>query len=145
MVSKLIELYNLAEADGIDVDWLPLTAAESLSVELSDGSRCIAIDPWKMDTLAKETTCLAHELGHCKSGGFYTQYSTHDIIEKHEYKADKFAVLKMVPLEEYQHAVNEGHTEIYDLADYFCVTEDLMKKAVCYYAYGNLNYELYIF
>ena len=145
MGNKLIELYDLAERKDIDVDWFSLAGAESLSVELADGKRCIAIDSQKMDTIAKEATCLAHELVHCVSGGFYTEYSPHGLIEKHEYKADKFAVLEMVPQEEYQQAVKDGHTEIYDLAGHFCVTEDLMKKAVCYYAHSNLNYQLYIF
>ena len=38
---------------------------------------------------------------------------------------------------------SDGHTEMWDLADYFHVTEDFMRKAVCWYTYGNLATELY--
>ena len=36
-----------------------------------------------------------------------------------------------------------GHTEIWDLADHFGVTEGFMRKVICYYTYGNLATELY--
>ena len=53
-------------------DWVPLEQATSLSIPLPDGSYAIAVNPWKLDTLEQETVCLAHELGHCKTGGFTT-------------------------------------------------------------------------
>ena len=49
----------------------------------------------------------------------------------------------MITEEELDEAVANGHTEIWDLADYFDVTEEFMRKAVCLYTYGNLATELY--
>ena len=136
-------MYEYAEQKGIDVDWFSMRRAEALSTELPDGSLCIAIDPWKMDTVAKETVALGHELGHCVTGSFYNRYSSMGIIKQHENRADKWAIKKLVPVDDLDEAVAEGHTEIWDLADYFGVTEDFMKKAVCWYTYGNLAAELY--
>lgn len=140
---SLIDLYDYAEEKGIDVDWVSMRRADSLSIELPDGSQCIAIDPWKMDTVEKETVSLAHELGHCSTGSFYNRYAKRDVMQKHENRADKWAIKRLVPVEELVKAVTEGHTELWDLADYFGVTEDFMKKAVCWYTYGNLATELY--
>jgi len=39
--------------------------------------------------------------------------------------------------------VAEGCCTIWDLAEYFGVPEELMKKAVCWYTYGNLAADLY--
>lgn len=141
--TSLIDLYNYAEERGIDVDWVSMRRADSLSVELPDGSQCIAMDPWKMDTAAKETVALGHELGHCSSGGFYNRFAKRDVMKKHENRADKWAIKKLIPAKELNTAVAEGHTELWDLADYFGVTEDFMRKAVCWYTYGNLDTELY--
>lgn len=49
----------------------------------------------------------------------------------------------MIPVVDLDEAVAEGHTELWDLAEYFGVTEDFVKKAVCWYTYGNLATELY--
>lgn len=139
----LIDLYNYAEEKGIDVDWVPMRRADSLSAELPDGSLCIAMDPWKMESISKETVALGHELGHCCTGSFYNRFAKRDIMQKHENRADKWAIKKLIPAEDLDSAIAEGHTELWDLAEYFGVTEDFMRKAVCWYTHGNLAAELY--
>ena len=47
------------------------------------------------------------------------------------------------PVDRLDDAIAQGHTELWDLADYFGVTEDFMRKAVCWYVHGNLASELY--
>ena len=46
-------------------------------------------------------------------------------------------------MEELDDAVASGCTEIWELADYFQVSEDFIRKAVCWYTHGNLAQELY--
>lgn len=136
-------LYAYAEQRGIDVDWFALGRAASLSAPLPGDTYAIAINPWKMDSLARETVCLAHELGHCETGSFYNRYAKLDIRQKHENRADKWAVKHLVPVDELDEAVADGHTELWELAEHFGVTEDFMRKAVCRYTHGNLAAELY--
>ena len=47
MGNNPLDLYRYAEHWGIDVDWVPMEAAASLSLPLPDGSYAIAINPWK--------------------------------------------------------------------------------------------------
>ena len=138
-----LALYLYAEQHGIDVDWVPTSRARSLSVPLPDGTYAIAINPWKMETLEQETVCLAHELGHCETGSFYNRWAKLDLRKKHENRADKWAVRQLVPVEELDQAVADGCEDIQALADHFGVTEEFMKKAVCWYIHGNLAAELY--
>ena len=49
----------------------------------------------------------------------------------------------VVTEEELDEAVAEGCSTIWDLAEYFGVPEELMKKAVCWYTYGNMAADLY--
>ena len=77
------------------------------------------------------------------TGATHKVGSEFEIIEQHENRADKWAIKKLVPEDELNEAVNCGHTEIYDLAEYFGVTEEFMRKAVCWYVHGNLATELY--
>lgn len=143
MVNEPISLYAYAESRGIAVDWFSMRQAQSLSLPLPDGSYCIAIDPWRLATIEQETVSLAHELGHCETGSFYNRYAALDICQKHENRADKWAVKRLVPADELDEAVADGHTELWELAEHFGVTEDFMRKAVCWYTHGNLAAELY--
>ena len=142
MASNLLDLYAYAERRHIDVDWVPMRRAMSLSVPLADGY-AIALDPWKLGTLAQETVCLAHELGHCETGSFYNQYAALDVRQRHENRADKWAIQHLIPVEDLDEAVVEGCEDIPALSEHFCVTEDLMRKAVCWYTHGNLAAEMY--
>lgn len=143
MASELYELYEEADEDGIAVFWFPMKADQSMAIQTEDGSCAIGIDPWKTDTLAKEKVSMGHELGHCKTGSFYNRYAALDIRKKHENHADKWAVCKLIPVEKLGEAVKQGYTEIWELAEHFNVTEDFMKKAICWYTHGNLSTELY--
>ena len=136
-------LYQIAEQENIVVDCFALISREALSVMDEDGSCFVAVDPGKLRSKTDERSKLAHELGHCVTGAFYNQYSSFDCRQKHENKADKWAVKQLIPVDELDEAIADGHTEIWDLAEHFGVTEDLARKAVCYYVYGNLATELY--
>lgn len=94
-------------------------------------------------TEAEERTHLAHELGHCITGSFYSRYTAVDSRQRHENRADKWSVRRLVPKSDLDEAIAAGYTELWELADFFGVTEDLIKKAVCLYTYGNVAAELY--
>lgn len=142
MVNNPLDLYAYAERRNIDVDWVPMRRATSLSVPLGDGY-AIALDPWKLGTVAQETVCLAHELGHCETGSFYNRYAALDVRQQHENRADKWAIRRLVPAEDLETAMADGCDTIPALADRFGVTEPFMRKAVCWYAHGNLAVEMY--
>lgn len=140
---NLIDLYSYVEQHNIDIDWFSMQRAKSLSVPLPNGKYGIAVDPWKVKDIQEELCCIAHEAGHCITGSFYNKYAACDVRQKHENRADKWAIKRLVPASELDEALSEGHTEIWDLAEYFGVTEDFMRKAVCWYTHGNLAVDAY--
>lgn len=132
MKNKLSELYVLAQNENIDISCFDLPECRSLSLLMGD--KCyIAIDPFALETTADEACILAHELGHCVTGSFYNRYSDIDIRAKHERRADKWAIKKLVPKDELNDAFEHGIVEPWDLAEYFNVTEDFIRKAVEFY------------
>lgn len=141
-MKTLTSLYRCAERKRIQVLEFPLPQSASMSIE--DGDRCfIGIDRTQVQTEADERTRLAHELGHCLTGSFYSRYTAVDCRQRHENRADKWAIRRLISAADLDAAVAAGYTEMWQLADYFGITEDLIKKAVCYYTHGNLATELY--
>lgn len=135
---ELLELYQLADAEHIPVYSFDLPQTHSLSLMNNDGSCAVAIDPFGLNSTKDEKIRLAHELGHCVTGSFYNRYSDFDIKAKSEYKADKWAIKKLIPKDELQAAFEQGYTEPWDLAEYFNVTEEFIIKAVNLYQLGNI-------
>ena len=132
-MTDVLDLYGLAEQHGTQVYWFDLDAAESLSMPLPDGSCAIAMDPWRMQTAADEKVKLAHELGHCETGAFYNRWAARDLRQKHENRADRWAIKKLIPEDELMQAFANGYHEPWELAEYFGVTEDFCRKALEYY------------
>ena len=140
---NVLDLYTLAAQQNIEVIETSLPENGSLSLMDEQGNCYIGIDQSVMDGDALERVHMGHELGHCLTGSFYSIHTAIDCRQRHENKADKWAVLQLIPVEELDEAVAEGCTEIWALAERFGVTEKLMRKAVCLYVHGNVAEELY--
>lgn len=136
-------LYDLAEKQKIEIYTFPMQTNRSMSVMTDDGRCCIGIDPNIQDGATRERVHLAHELGHCITGSFYNIHATVDSRRRHENRADKWAILQLIPVEQLDDAIAGGCTEFWELAEKFGVTESFIRKAVCYYVHGNLATELY--
>ena len=139
----LPELYAQASQQNIPVLRHPMAQCGSMSLMLSDGSCVIGMDDRVADGGAQERVHLSHELGHCLTGSFYNIYAAADLRGRHENRADKWAIRRLIPVSALDDAIASGHTELWDLADYFGVTETFLKKAICLYVHGNTASELY--
>ena len=129
----ITELYDIAEQDGIDIYSFQMNECESMSL-LQNGDCYIAIDPFKLHSDTDEKEKLAHELGHCATGSFYNEYAKCDIREKHERRANIWAIKKLVPKDKLIKAIQSGFGENrFELAEHFDVTEDTMQFALDYY------------
>ena len=53
-----------------------------------------------------------------------------------ENKALRWQINILIPLSRLKEAIANGYTDIWDLADYFEVSEDFMRQAILYYKIG---------
>jgi len=140
---EILALYDLVKQQNIEVLQFPMSENGSMSIMNSDGACYIGLDESVQDGGIQERVHLGHELGHCATGSFYSIHTAVDCRQRHENRADKWALKKLIPVDELDAAVANGCTELWELAEQFGVTEQFMRKAVCYYTYGNLATELY--
>jgi len=140
---ELGTLYDLAEQENIEVIRFPMAINGSMSIMDDRGACYIGMDDTGRDGGTQERVHLIHELGHCVTGSFYNRHAAIDSRQRHENRADKWAVKKLIPVEALDDAIAEGCTEVWELAERFGVTEEFVRKAVCYHVHGNLAAELY--
>lgn len=135
--TKTTELYNIASLNGTQIICCDLPQSRSVSSMTHSGACYIGMDPFQIETEAQERVHLAHELGHCETGAFYGAYSPLEIRQKHESRADRWAVSRLVPADELERVINSGTVEVWELAEYFNVTEEFMHKALKIHALKN--------
>ena len=141
-MSKILNLYDDLNSRGVKFYHWNMGDDCAVTMEMQ-GRYAVFMDFANIPTSAEELVIVAHEGGHILTGATHRMNSPYDLIEKHEYKANKWAVERLISAEDLDTAVADGYTEIWQLADRFGVTEEFMKKAVCWYTYGNLATELY--
>lgn len=132
-MSKSIRLHNMAEKHDISIYEYPLELSPAASVH-EESNYYIAMDSRQLETNAERTVALAHEVGHCRRHAFYNIHNNLDIMERHELKANKWAVPFLIPKRRLLKALELGIREVYDLAEYFGVTENFMRTAIDIYA-----------
>ncbi len=140
---EIQNLYDFARQQNIGVFSYPLPETGSLSLMTEGGQCCIGMDDSIRDGDVQERVHLGHELGHCVTGSFYNIHAAVDCRQRHENRADKWAVQALIPVADLDSAIAEGCTEVWELAERFGVTEEFIRKTVCYYVHGNMAAELY--
>ena len=106
--------------------------AGAATIEVA-GRYGIFVDFDQLSDLREFKAALAHELGHCATGCTHRVSSPYDLVCRHEYKADRWAIQRYLPFEELQKAVAAGCTEPWQLAEYFQLPEDAVRRALTYY------------
>ncbi len=126
------KLYSIAENSGISVSFLAIPLCKGMALETENGYH-IALDSSAELTSSEEKVILAHELGHCISGGLYTPDCDSIIRLRYEKRAELWAIENLVPLSELRAAIKEGDEAVSCLAERFGVTEDFMQRVIKYY------------
>lgn len=99
----------------------------------TDNKYGIFVDYEKIETAEEEFTVMSHEYGHCKSGTTHKLNSKFDIIEKHEYRANRQSILTFLPLYKLNKAVTKGYTKAYEIAEYLNLPESFVTMAIRHY------------
>ena len=128
-MTRLQGLYETADGLGLQICYFPMGQITAISTP--DGF--IGMDVDKLENAAEETVCLAHEMGHCLTGSFYTVGSSLCQRRRCEERANRWAMGRLVPLEELKGLLESGVTRPDELAEYFGVPEDFLLRCVQYY------------
>ncbi|WP_099204619.1 ImmA/IrrE family metallo-endopeptidase [Scatolibacter rhodanostii] len=131
----MVELNTIfADMEKEKVSLFPYEVGEEKSVTLEMNNRyAIFLDTFRVESLSETKWILAHELGHCATGCTHKVSSSLDLIEKHEYKANRWAIERYIPFEDLNIAIQGGYTERWQLAEYFDMPESFIEKALNYY------------
>lgn len=117
-----------------DVDVIPYAGAPSIGTTIRDGKDyAIFLDFSALHSTRLIKAVCAHELGHVATGALHKVASPYETWERSEYRANRWTVQHFLPVEEFQEAFAAGYTELWQLADWFDLPEEDIKKALAYW------------
>lgn len=126
------DLFNIAEQEGIAVEWHDFEGINGVYISGTKLSSPIIGLNKTLEYSEKNLRCtLAHELGHhYRTAGQHVVFASfkHDVsYSKAEALADRWAIEKLMPTKEFLEKLSTG-MDILSLADYFWVTEEFIHK-----------------
>lgn len=128
----LSKIYNKIEADNIKVFPFGVDKLKAVTIE-TENKYGIFVNHKEIEDANDEFCVLAHEYGHCASGTTHKLNSPYDLIERHEYRADRQSILEFLPIEMMQKALNKGCIHTYEFAEYLDIPEDFVRLAFKHY------------
>ena len=134
---SLDQVYEKIQNSDIEIFNFGLENIKSVSVE-ADGRYGIFINHKEIENSDEEFIVATHEYGHCMTGSTHPPYSPLDIISKHEYRADRKAVLDFLPLDKIKSAIKDGCRSAYEFSEYLDVPEQFVIKAFQHYTAMDL-------
>lgn len=128
------ELFKLAEAEGITIDFIDFSPPVNGLYYADDGlDPAIGIAQRIENNTALLRCVLAEELGHhFTSAGSHLPKECYNFadrlrVSKTEYKALKWAATYLIPLDKLYDCFHRGIIATWELADYFTVTENMVR------------------
>lgn len=130
-------VYQKIQDNGIEIMHFGLSNVKSVSIEV-DGKYGIFINHDEIESSDEEFIVATHEYGHCMTGSTHPPYSPLDIIAKHEYQADRKAVLDFLPVDRIKSAIKDGCRSAYEFAEYLDLPEQFVIQAFRHYTAMDL-------
>lgn len=132
---ELNDLENLAERENIKVTNFKMKKKKSRIVNY--GSPCIFMDYSRIDSQTEEKCILAEELGHYYYDAYYNIDSDQILIDKQEFRANKWAFKQLISPSKIKNLLSKGINTKYEIAEELGVTENLLCLAYQYYTENN--------
>lgn len=130
-------VYKKIQENGIKILHFGLQGVKSVTIE-TDNKYGIFINHKEIEDSDEEFIVATHEYGHCMTGSTHPLYSSLDIISRHEYRADRRAVLDFLPVEQIKSAIKSGCRTTYEFSGYLDMPEQFVIKAFQHYTAMDL-------
>lgn len=130
---ELSDFYQYCRRNQVDV--IPYVGIPHPGATLrDDGYYAVFLDFTKIRSARLLRGVCYHELGHAATGALHKVDSPYELVERSEYRANRWAAERYLTAQDFQSAFSGGYTEIWQLAEYFDLPEQDIKNALTYWS-----------
>ena len=129
---ELGDFYAYCKANQVHI--IPYQGAPSPGTTIRDrGAYGIFLDFSQIPSLRKLRGICCHEMGHTATGALHKISSPYELVERAEYRANRWTAEHYLTVEDFQDAFGQGYTELWELAEYFDLPAQDIQKALAYW------------
>ena len=129
---ELNVFYDFCEENSVAV--IPYDGMPKPGATIRDGERCaVFLDFTQIPTTRLLRGVCCHEMSHLATGAFHRADSPFESVERSEYRANRYTAQRFLTDRAFRRAFSEGYTEPYQLAEYFELPEEEIRKALRYW------------
>lgn len=130
---ELSDFYGYCREKGIDV--IPYAGCPKPGATIKDGGwYAIFLDFSQVQSTRLLRGVCFHELGHAATGALHKLDSPYELVERSEYRANRWAAEHYLTENDFREAFSSGYTELWQLAEYFDLPEQDVKNALSYWS-----------
>ena len=130
---ELSQFYEYCRANQVDV--IPFAGVPQPGATLRDqGAYAVFLDFTKIHSTRLRRGVCCHELGHVATGALHRVDSPFELVERSEYRANRWSAEHFLTQEDFRDAFAAGYTELWQLAEYFDLPEQDVRQAFEYWS-----------
>lgn len=133
---NLVGLYNVAENKGINV--IDFRMNNKAIIGNCNGHCVIGLDYSQIHSYIEEKELLAEEIGHSQYDAYYPLSANKDYIDKQEYKAKKWKIQNICPLQSILDCFKRHVDNLYEISEELSVSPSTLQFAIEYYKDNGL-------
>lgn len=129
---EISDFYNYCKENKVDV--IPFIGCPQPGATVRDqGCLAVFLDFSKIRSTRLLRGVCYHELGHAATGALHKVDSPYELVERSEYRANRWAAQHYLSEADFRSAFKDGCTELWQLAEYFDLPESDIQKALIYW------------
>lgn len=129
---ELSDFYGYCQKNQVDV--IPYSGCPQPGATIRDhGDYAIFLDFTKIASTRLLRGICYHELGHAATGALHKVDSPYELVERSEYRANRWAAQHYLTEAEFREAFSYGFTEPWQLAEYFDLPQPDIENALAYW------------
>lgn len=129
---ELSDFYDYCKENCVDV--IPYAGCPQPAATIRDGSfYAVFLDFTKIRSAQLLRGICCHEMGHIATGALHKVDSPFELVERSEYRANRWVAQKYMTEAGFREAFSAGYTEPWQLAEYFDLPEADVRKALIYW------------
>ena len=130
---ELSQFYDHCRQNSVDV--IPFRGIPHPGATIRDGTHyAVFLDFSQILSTRLLRGVCCHELGHAATGALHKISSPYELVERSEYRANRYMAQHFLTQEDFRDAFCAGYTEPWQLAEYFDMPEQDVKNALTYWS-----------
>ena len=129
---EISDFYKFCKTNQVDV--IPYAGCPQAGATIRDqGFYAVFLDFTKIQSTRLLRGVCCHEMGHIATGALHKVDSPYELVERSEYRANRWISENYLTKDAFQDAFCDGYTELWQLSEYFDLPEQVVADALTYW------------